>query len=343
MSFLCGPPCDRFFDNSKALSIHQARCPHSTAEVPTLDAAAAARRSRKRAKVNAAAAPHLPEAGPSQIEHQQSEPEFSHSEPADFEPAPAPAPAPTAAPEAPSGRGQRAKRQTWKILEQLPPAPAEFEDVSLPDPPPDKTPPPTLTEYVWKSVKTVKNAFGVYREYPTMPTHDPDRTTSLTDQSNIPGPRPKPIDARLTPVFGADSPFGPFKNSTVFGIMNWMWSGSAMKSMSEVSKLIHLDEAGKKPTQMIRILITADKPPPTRETKPVLDAQMLEQYIENNVPEDNHVVPVTAETILVQHANCLQITAAQREQLMCRPPGTRVPAYINIWEEEEESSGEENN
>ncbi|KAJ7234967.1 hypothetical protein C8J57DRAFT_1531246 [Mycena rebaudengoi] len=105
----------------------------------------------------------------------------------------------------------------------------------------------------------------------------------------------------------------------------------------------HLYPAGKKPTQMIRILITADKPPPTRETKPVLDAQKLEQYIENNVPEDNHVAPVTAETILVQHANRLQITAAQQEQLMRRPPGTRVPAYINIWEEEEESSSEENN
>ncbi|KAJ7269186.1 hypothetical protein C8J57DRAFT_1227919 [Mycena rebaudengoi] len=105
----------------------------------------------------------------------------------------------------------------------------------------------------------------------------------------------------------------------------------------------HLYPAGKKPTQMIRILITADKPPPTRETKPVLDAQKLEQYIENNVLEDNHVAPVTAETILVQHTNRLQITAAQQEQLMRRPPGTRVPAYINIWEEEEESSGEENN
>ncbi|KAJ7241167.1 hypothetical protein C8J57DRAFT_1244988 [Mycena rebaudengoi] len=105
----------------------------------------------------------------------------------------------------------------------------------------------------------------------------------------------------------------------------------------------HPYPAGKKPTQMIRILITTDKPPPTRETKPVLDAQMLEQYIENNVPEDNHVAPVTAETVLVQHANRLQITAAQREQLMRRPPGTRVPAYMNIQEEEEDSSGEENN
>ncbi|KAJ7265328.1 hypothetical protein C8J57DRAFT_1511883 [Mycena rebaudengoi] len=109
------------------------------------------------------------------------------------------------------------------------------------------------------------------------------------------------------------------------------------------NRLAHLDEAGKKPTPMIRILITADKPPPTRETKPVLDAQMLQQYIENNVPEDNHVAPVTAETVLAQHANRLQITAAQREQLMRRPPGTRLPAYINIREEEEESSGEENN
>ncbi|KAF8206654.1 hypothetical protein K438DRAFT_1460638, partial [Mycena galopus ATCC 62051] len=32
--------------------------------------------------------------------------------------------------------------------------------------------------------------------------------------------------------------FGPFKNSTVFGLMNWMWTGSAMKSLQEMVKLV---------------------------------------------------------------------------------------------------------
>ncbi|KAJ7290637.1 hypothetical protein C8J57DRAFT_1611754 [Mycena rebaudengoi] len=210
----------------KASLLPPLHCIHRVTEAPDLHTAAAARRLRKRVRLNADAPPQLPEAGPSQIEHNQSEPEFSHSEPEiapDFEPTPAPAPA-EVPPEAPSGRGRRAKRPTWKILEQLPPAPAEFEDVSLPDPPPDTTPPPTLTEYVWESVKTVKNAFGVYREYPTLPTHDPDRTTSLSDQSNIPGPRSEAVEARLTPVFATETPFGPFKNSTVFGLMNWIIS-----------------------------------------------------------------------------------------------------------------------
>ncbi|KAJ7232241.1 hypothetical protein C8J57DRAFT_1533165 [Mycena rebaudengoi] len=135
-----------------------------------------------------------------------------------------------------------------------------------------------------------------------------------------------------------------------FSTFRWFFALNRSKCLEKKTHngySTHPYPAGKKPTQMIRILITEDEPPPTRETKPVLDAQMLEQYIENNVPEDNQenadVAPVTAETVLAQHANRLQITAAQREQLMRRPPGTRVPAYINIWEEEEESSGEENN
>ncbi|KAJ7707071.1 hypothetical protein B0H16DRAFT_1345483 [Mycena metata] len=138
----------------------------------------------------------------------------------------------------------RAKRLTWKLLQQLPPAPAEFEDVQPSEPDDDATPPPAVSPFVWESVKTVKNSFGIYREYPSVPTHDPDRNISLADQSNIPAPAPNssaPIPgARLSLAGGVAAPgfVHPFKNSTIFGFMNWMWSGSIMKSMAEVQRLI---------------------------------------------------------------------------------------------------------
>ncbi|KAJ7737500.1 hypothetical protein B0H16DRAFT_1325912 [Mycena metata] len=141
----------------------------------------------------------------------------------------------------------RAKRLTWKLLQQLPPAPAEFEDVEPSEPDDDATPPPAVSDYVWESVKTVKNSFGLYREYPSIPTHDPDRNLSLADQSNIPAPAQNPSTllpgARLSPASALTSITSPgfvhpFKNSTIFGFMNWMWSGFIMKSIAEVQRLI---------------------------------------------------------------------------------------------------------
>ncbi|KAJ7266044.1 hypothetical protein C8J57DRAFT_1069054, partial [Mycena rebaudengoi] len=96
--------------------------------------------------------------------------------------------------------------------------------------------------YVWESVKTTKNSFGVFREYPCVPTHDPDSSVSLADQSNIVPPcgalGAETIPSRLSPSTLDPSMFGVLKNSTIFGIMNWMWSGSAMKSIGEVTKLV---------------------------------------------------------------------------------------------------------
>ncbi|KAJ7662383.1 hypothetical protein B0H17DRAFT_853219, partial [Mycena rosella] len=90
------------------------------------------------------------------------------------------------------------------------------------------------------------NSFGIYREYPSIPTHDPDRNLSLADQSNIPSPPTvanATTEARLSPLSGAAPvPRAPglsmFKNTTIFGFMNWMWSGSAMKSVAECQKLV---------------------------------------------------------------------------------------------------------
>jgi hypothetical protein len=152
-----------------------------------------------------------------------------------------------------AGHPIRAKQLTWKLLQQLPPPPIEFEepaksDASSEDRDDLEQDP---SEYTWQSVKTIKNTFGMFREYPSLPTHDPDRTISLADQSNIPAPpsitRPSAEHSRLSPLSApaesmaesaAIPSYGPFKNSTVFGFMNWMWSGSVLKSIAEVTRLV---------------------------------------------------------------------------------------------------------
>lgn len=157
-------------------------------------------------------------------------------EPMDETPAPEPTPPPAISA---SGRPMRAKRLTWKLLQQLPPSPAEFEeDVTPSEPDDDATPPPSVSDYLWQSVKTVRNSFGVYREYPCIPTHDPDKNISLADQSNIPSPPTASDQSRLAPPLTAAPFINPFKNTTIFRFMNWMWSGSVIKSIAECTHLV---------------------------------------------------------------------------------------------------------
>ncbi|KAG5649594.1 hypothetical protein H0H81_002919, partial [Sphagnurus paluster] len=108
----------------------------------------------------------------------------------------------------------------------------------------DKMPPPTIEQFIWDPVRTVLNTFGLYHEYPAMLSHNPDDSTSLADLSDIGPPSigtlPLPELSRLTPIplpEGSLS-YAPFHNSTIFGLINWMWTGSAMKSIGEMVKLI---------------------------------------------------------------------------------------------------------
>lgn len=111
----------------------------------------------------------------------------------------------------------------------------------------------TSSGFIWQGIRTLANQFGVYREYPCIPTHDPDENVSLANLADtVPPLAPDstgtdpvdslPIFSRLAPIVRNKDPnkpsYHPFRNATVYGIMNWMWSGSAMKSVQEVVKLL---------------------------------------------------------------------------------------------------------
>ncbi|KAJ7788250.1 hypothetical protein B0H14DRAFT_3577344 [Mycena olivaceomarginata] len=148
--------------------------------------------------------------------------------------------------------GSRSRARHFAVTR---PPPIEFEEQTLalsePDVEEPALPVPSEPEYRWKAVKTVKNSFGMFREYPELLLLTTPTINISFDQSNISCPPP------LLPVLYPkihDSPrsrhplrsplgrypplFGPFKNSTVFGFMNWMWSGSVMKSIAECARLI---------------------------------------------------------------------------------------------------------
>ena len=179
------------------------------------------------------------------LEHGVPPPNDTSENPSHFEP---PGPKINAA-----GRGVRKKRLTWKLLQQLPAPPSPlpeplvaFEGI---EPNPETSLP--SCEVVWRAIKTTRNSFGLYREYPNIPTHNPDNTLCLLDLvDNSPPINEKELSASVSmPLSLQDSisnsmssnatSFFPFNNSTIFGLMSWMWTGSSMKSIGEMKKLVN--------------------------------------------------------------------------------------------------------
>ncbi|KAJ7458562.1 hypothetical protein FB451DRAFT_1142228 [Mycena latifolia] len=180
------------------------------------------------------------------------------------EPAPEPERAPTPPPPALTvhGRPIRAKRKTWKLLQQLPEPAPPVETVPLrEDPAPDPASPPAES-WVWKAIRTTVNGFGLYREYPSIPTYNPDEILTAEELSDIPGgtrANTATIPSQLTPFEPEISPLpsspasapppvsskssnsvytGPFPNWSTMSLMTWQWTGSSTKSVEEMEKLV---------------------------------------------------------------------------------------------------------
>ncbi|KAJ7778021.1 hypothetical protein DFH07DRAFT_766237 [Mycena maculata] len=136
---------------------------------------------------------------------------------------------------------------------------------------------------------------------------------------------------------------------TEFQKFKWFFAFDRSKCFEKAknpSWTTHKYGQGIQPKRFIRIYVSSN-PPITRTTRPVLDEQLVEDYIAACAEEegagsgdDEPVHPtITAEMLLAQQAPRLQITDRQRAELNHRP-GTRVPQHIldMCLEEEEESS-----
>jgi hypothetical protein len=137
------------------------------------------------------------------------------------------------------------------------------------------------------------NSFGLYREYPRVPTHDPDITVSLDDLSDIPKP-PAAAAALQSPFVPSasrtpENPYYPFPNSTAYGITNWMWSGSPLKSIKEGVKLVaFLDSAEFKKEDMAGFNL-------------VKETERLDQFMSSGVADGWSEISVDIKVLLLIH------------------------------------------
>lgn len=151
-----------------------------------------------------------------------------------------------------AGRVARKRRPTWKVLEQLPAPATPVLDIQVQAAPLDPNPIPAtplldVPATAWNVVHTTdQNAFGLYREFSTFPTHDPDDILTVADLAES-QPPPTVVDApmpssrlsvpALAPTGPDSNSNGPFANSSIFGLLNWMWTGSPLKSLKECIEL----------------------------------------------------------------------------------------------------------
>ncbi|KAF7291341.1 hypothetical protein MIND_01278600 [Mycena indigotica] len=241
--FYCQPhgPCPKYYDSKKAHDIHQRTCSSFNDVDEGLEAALALRK-RQRLEEEQASALLVAE---DTMQHPViSQPPNSVDPQLDVV-SNTPLPAhlhdpPTDSSQSNLGRPARKKRLTWKLLQQLPEPPASLPDIPEED-----------TENVDNSAPP--NNFGLFREYLSIPSHNPDTDIILSDLSDLPAPvqpnRQPDGETRLSPLStppAADAlasaknsgSYGPFGNYTVWGFMNWMWTGSGSKSIGEGLKLL---------------------------------------------------------------------------------------------------------
>jgi len=126
--------------------------------------------------------------------------------------------------------------------------PARYNDVP-PDGPaptiPITDPEPTLMRRVILHVRdhyrTGINQFGLLREYLHRPSYDPDFAVPLEDLSNF-SPSRQTADIQDDAQKGSDDTLHtapwPFKNMTIYRLMEWLNTGSSQKSMGEVDRLV---------------------------------------------------------------------------------------------------------
>ena len=84
-------------------------------------------------------------------------------------------------------------------------------------------------------MRTKWNEFGLLREYPHRPSYDPDSFISEEHLSNYSVRRPTELPE--TAPSSVHSPPWPFRNMSIYLLMEWMVTGGNKKSVGEVDRL----------------------------------------------------------------------------------------------------------
>jgi hypothetical protein len=150
-----------------------------------------------------------------------------------------------------SGLPNRRRRLPRRYRDDLPPipnsAPALQHTPAVDNGPnePDIPQATGETEYV----TTEPDSYGLFRSYPNQfPTYNPDNLTSISHVSDSThfihtadqtGARPWWSGFGSSATSVKDNFFVPFLNSTIFRLMCWFYSGSNMKSLAELDRLVN--------------------------------------------------------------------------------------------------------
>jgi hypothetical protein len=139
------------------------------------------------------------------------------------------------------GRGHRIKRPTWKVLEMLPQPPTPvtepLDNAAVSGTSSSESAQvASLSSFVWCAIHTTLNGFGLFQEYANTPLRSPDDTTMIEDMTyNLPG---QYSDSNDSPCLPQPSWLASI-NRSIFCLMNWMWTGSPVKSINEVDRLVN--------------------------------------------------------------------------------------------------------
>ena len=128
--------------------------------------------------------------------------------------------------------------------------PAHYQDL-LPDSPvpvqttnllppvaPGSTALPRVILHVHDWMYTDINCFGLLREYPDRPSYDPDSTIHFDDLSDYYKAQTPQNQAEFPPKSSHHPPPWPFENMSTYLLMDWMMTGSNLKSVGEGSQLV---------------------------------------------------------------------------------------------------------
>ncbi|KAJ6613238.1 hypothetical protein B0H10DRAFT_1951638 [Mycena sp. CBHHK59/15] len=101
--------------------------------------------------------------------------------------------------------------------QHLPEPPPIVLDPLPEEPAPDQEPMLPAESWVWKSIHTTVNAFGLLLDYPSIPMYNPDAVLTLEEMADIPGgtrSNTATLPSTLTP-FEPDDPDEPAPSASV--------------------------------------------------------------------------------------------------------------------------------
>ena len=148
---------------------------------------------------------------------------------------------PAQAPEVEGGRPRRQCRLPARYRDNLPePAPISITPTDEMRQPSEAPAPllPRIRLIVRDSIRTMANAFGLWREYLHRPSFDPDSFVPSDDLAPA-GEAQTDHGIQETSSAGCEpSPRSPSRNPTVNLLLDWQNTGSELKSNGEVNKLV---------------------------------------------------------------------------------------------------------